>query len=91
MRKKAYDYGYLRSNPYCYVTNSGGYVEIQPVNPAYIYVPMYDPVVVFGPPRPGFRNRGRDTLWSGRGHWSKFFFRGDGRTRISLGWPRNHL
>jgi hypothetical protein len=54
MRKKAYDYGYLRTNPYCYVTNSAGYIEIQPVNPAYIYVPTYDPVVVFGPPRPGF-------------------------------------
>jgi hypothetical protein len=54
MRKKAYDYGYLRTNPYCYVTNSAGYIEIQPVNPAYIYVPAYDPVVVFGPPRPGF-------------------------------------
>jgi hypothetical protein len=54
MRKKAYDYGYLRSNAYCYVTNTGGYIEIQPVNPAYIYVPFYDPVVVFGPPRPGF-------------------------------------
>ncbi len=53
-RKKAYDYGYLRSNPYCYVTDAGGYLEIQPVNPAYIYVPYYDPLVVFGPPRPGF-------------------------------------
>jgi hypothetical protein len=36
------------------VTNSAGYIEIQPVNPAYIYVPTYDPVVVFGPPLPGF-------------------------------------
>jgi Protein of unknown function (DUF3300) len=54
MRKKPYHYGYLRSNPYCYVTSSGGYIEIEPVNPAYIYVPVYDPVVVFAPPRPGF-------------------------------------
>jgi hypothetical protein len=28
--------------------------EILPVNPAYIYVPVYDPAIVFAPPRPGF-------------------------------------
>jgi len=54
LRKRAYDYGYLRSNAYYNVTNVGGYIEIQPVNPTYIYVPMYDPVIVFEPPRPGF-------------------------------------
>lgn len=54
MRKKAYDYGYLRSNPYYHVVVSGGYIEVLPINPAYIYVPSYDPAVVFGPPPPGF-------------------------------------
>jgi hypothetical protein len=54
MRKQAYDYGYVRTNPYDTVVDSDGYIEILPVNPAYIYVPSYDPVVVFGPPRPGF-------------------------------------
>ena len=58
MRRQSYDYGYLRSNPYCYVTNSDGYIEIQPVNPAYIYVPTYDPLLVSGPPRPGFAIEG---------------------------------
>lgn len=54
MRKQARKYGYLQTTPYDTVVESGGYVEILPVNPAYIYVPTYDPLVVFGPPAPGF-------------------------------------
>jgi hypothetical protein len=54
LRKRAYDYGYLRSNAYCTVANVGNYIEIQPVNPEYIYVPTYDPLIVFRPPAPGF-------------------------------------
>jgi hypothetical protein len=54
LRKQARKYGYLQTNPYCTVVDTDGYVEILPVNPAYIYVPYYDPLVVFGPPRPGF-------------------------------------
>lgn len=54
MRREAYRYGYLQTNPYDTVVDSGGYVQILPVNPAYVYVPTYDPLVVFGPPAPGF-------------------------------------
>lgn len=54
LRKKAKDFGYLRPNPYINVVNTGGYVEIQPVDAATLYVPEYDPLVVFAPPRPGF-------------------------------------
>lgn len=54
LRKQARKYGYLAPNPYCNVVETDGYVEILPVNPAYIYVPYYDPLIVFGPPRPGF-------------------------------------
>ena len=54
MRKKSYDYGYLRSDPYYNVSYADGDVDIVPVNPEYIYVPAYNPVVVFGPPRVGF-------------------------------------
>jgi len=54
LRKEARKYGYLQTNPYCTVVDSGGYIEILPVNPAYIYVPAYDPLIVFGPPRAGF-------------------------------------
>jgi Protein of unknown function (DUF3300) len=51
-RQKAYQYGYLRSNAQMVVT-PGPYIVIAPVNPAFIYVPVYNPVVVFAPPRPG--------------------------------------
>jgi hypothetical protein len=53
MRQKAASYGYVRSNAQVTV-HTGPYIEIQPVNPAYVVVPYYDPAVVFVPPRPGF-------------------------------------
>jgi hypothetical protein len=53
-RNNSYKYGYLRTNPYDSVVVSGGYVQILPVNPAYVYVPTYDPYLVYGPPRAGF-------------------------------------
>ena len=52
-RRKASSYGYLRSNGQVIVRN-GPYVEILPVNPAFIVVPYYDPLIVFLPPRRGF-------------------------------------
>ena len=52
-RHKAYDYGYLRTGPQVLVT-PGPYIAIAPVNPAFYFVPAYDPLIVFGPPRPGF-------------------------------------
>jgi Protein of unknown function (DUF3300) len=54
-RQQAYDYGYLRSNPYERVEAAAPYdVEIVPVNPGAYYVPVYDPFVVYARPRPGF-------------------------------------
>ncbi len=53
MRKKARDYGYLRSNAEV-VVSGDPYVTIVPVNPDFIVVPVYDPLVVFAPPPPGF-------------------------------------
>jgi len=54
-RQKAYNYGYLRTNPqYRVVTAGPGDIEIVPVNPNVIFVPYYDPNVVFFRPRPGF-------------------------------------
>jgi len=50
MRRRAYDYGYLRSGAYVRVGVYPGYIEILPVDPAYIYVPVYDPLVVFSRP-----------------------------------------
>ncbi len=52
-RRRAYDYGYLRSNGQVLV-NYGPYIEIVPARPGVIYVPYYDPLVVYAAPRPGF-------------------------------------
>lgn len=54
LRAESYRYGYLRTSPYDTVVYAPGDIEILPVNPAYLYVPFYDPLIVFGPPRPGF-------------------------------------
>src|SRR5438093_9780007 len=45
-------YGYLRSNAQIMVVTQPC-IEIVPVNPDYIVVPYYDPLIVFAPPRRG--------------------------------------
>jgi hypothetical protein len=54
MRQEALSYGYLQSNQYVQVVNAPGAIEIIPVNPEVVYVPVYSPAVVFVRPRPGF-------------------------------------
>lgn len=54
VRREAHNYGYLAPNGYVNVVDSGGYIEIVPLNPAVLYVPVYDPLIVLAPPRPGF-------------------------------------
>jgi hypothetical protein len=53
MRAKAQQAGKLQSTPQQSVTvaNQGGapYIEIEPVDPAVIYVPVYDPLWIWGP------------------------------------------
>jgi Protein of unknown function (DUF3300) len=53
MRHQAYAYGYLQPTPDLTVT-SGAYIEILPLDPAFIPVPYYDPLIVFRPARRGF-------------------------------------
>jgi len=53
MRQKAKDFGYLRSNGQI-VVSGGPYITIDPIDPAFIYVPAYDPFIVFAAPRAGF-------------------------------------
>jgi hypothetical protein len=53
MRRQARDFGYLRTNGQI-IVSGGPYIEIAPVNPGLIYVPYYDPLIVFARPRPGF-------------------------------------
>jgi hypothetical protein len=55
MRHQAYQYGYLRDpqfGQYEHVNVSGPYIEIVPANPAFYYVPYYNPAIVFAPVRP---------------------------------------
>jgi len=54
-RSIAMNYGYLQSNGQVRVVNAGpGDIEIYPVDPGYVYVPYYNPYVVYSRPRPGF-------------------------------------
>jgi hypothetical protein len=53
MRRRAADYGYLRSNP-SIIVGVGPYITIMPVNPGFIVVPYYNPAIVFAAPRIGF-------------------------------------
>jgi hypothetical protein len=54
MRQKARNFGYLQDCPQYRVVVSGpGIIEIVPVEPAFYYVPVYDPLIVFGRPRVG--------------------------------------
>jgi len=53
-RQLALNYGYLASNEYYRVVPAPGAIEILPVDPGFIYVPFYNPAVVFFRPRPGF-------------------------------------
>jgi hypothetical protein len=50
MRRKAMEYGYLQSNNYERVVSEGGYIEVLPIDPGLIYVPYYDPLIVFSRP-----------------------------------------
>ncbi len=53
MRKKAHDAGNLKSSEQITVTTpEPTVIEIQPANPQVIYVPVYDPAVVYAPPPP---------------------------------------
>jgi hypothetical protein len=52
-RQKAKDFGYLRSNGQV-VVSGGPYITIDPIDPAFVYVPVYDPFLVSAAPRPGF-------------------------------------
>ncbi len=53
MRRQARDFGYLRTNAQI-IVSGGPYIGIALVNPAVVYVPFYDPLIVYARPRPGF-------------------------------------
>ena len=54
MRHRAYEYGSLRDCEQYRVVNDGPWIEVLPVDPAVVYVPVYDPYWIFARPRAGF-------------------------------------
>lgn len=52
MRQRAYAAGSLRSTPQLNVEDEPGSIVIAPVSPAVVYVPYYNPWVVYGAPLP---------------------------------------
>ncbi len=49
MRQSAQQAGKLNAPPQEMITNDGGYIEIEPSDPDVMYVPVYDPVWIWGP------------------------------------------
>jgi hypothetical protein len=56
MRQRAYLAGTLRPSTQLAVTYAPGNIVIAPVNPEVVYVPYYNPGVIFGAPLPVFAN-----------------------------------
>jgi hypothetical protein len=64
-RQRAYSYGYLRTNAQYRVVYTPGDIEIVPNNPGVVFVPYYDPNIVFFRPRAGFFIGGAVTFGPG--------------------------
>lgn len=47
LRALAHSAGNLETNPQQQVITRGGYIQIDPIQPQYIYVPVYDPYAVY--------------------------------------------
>lgn len=86
-RQKAMNFGYLRNCPQYRVVPTPGAIEIVPVDPALMFVPYYDPLIVFYRPRPGFFLGGAITF--GPGIFIGGAFAPWGWGGISFGW-RTH-
>ena len=50
MRRRAQEAGNLNSTPQQKVTTEGSDIEIEPISPEIVYVPAYDPWIVYGGP-----------------------------------------
>jgi hypothetical protein len=88
LRAEALALGNLQSTPQQTVMNDGGIIEIVPASPQVIYVPIYQPQVVYvqRPPRPGFFVSFGIGL--GIGLWLNHDF--DWRRHEIVEWHRDH-
>jgi hypothetical protein len=50
MRRRAQEAGNLKSTPQQTVTTEGSDIEIEPISPEVVYVPAYDPWIIYGAP-----------------------------------------
>jgi hypothetical protein len=48
LRGRAQAAGYLRNSEQQTVIDQGGVIDIEPAQPQYVYVPVYDPTVIYG-------------------------------------------
>ena len=66
MRQRAQAAGNLKSTPQQTVTTQGSTIDIEPANPEVVYVPAYDPWLVYGGPIvawPGLVPLSRNLVW----------------------------
>lgn len=47
LRQLAYDQGNLVTNPQWQIVDNAGFIQIWPYSPQYIYVPTYDPAIIY--------------------------------------------
>lgn len=99
LRRMAHSAGHLASGPYQQVVVEREYIEIFPFQPEYIYVPAYDPAVVFvehayfhpvvafGPPLLIGAWLNRDCDWRGR----RIYYHGWRRGRHWIDRSRPHM
>ena len=98
LRKRAYASGSLRSSEQTVVMDQGSSIVIVPATPRVIYVPYYDPFVVYGswwwptyppvywPPWPGYVVAPAPGFWWGVGIGISFgYFFG------AFDWPHHHV
>lgn len=88
LREQAHRYGYLQNTPQVRVVHSPA-IEILPVDPAYVVVPYYNPVVVFAPPRPRFVTS--TAIHFGFGVHLGLWYEPWGWRRSGFYWPTRHI
>ena len=88
MRQRAQAAGNLSSTPQQVVTTSGPSIVIQPANPDYVYVPVYDPWLIYGAPLPIWPGFVFGSVWVGHPYFGFGFGINIGFWRpFGWGWP----
>jgi hypothetical protein len=89
MRAKAQAQGNLQTTAQQQVVTQGSTIEIVPASPQVIYVPVYDPTVIYYQPAPPivFGPSFSIGIWLGGGcNWNSYYFYRSGFYRPGYGW-----